>query len=61
MQTVRVYEIPRCKMVASPCGMFGEPAFEAFSAWMETLPKTTFPQDFLWLDEAQGGFIWYYV
>ena len=61
MEYVRVYEIPQCKMVSSQCGMFGDAAMEAFSGWMETLPRTTFPRDFLWFDEKRGGFVWYYM
>lgn len=61
MENVRVYEIPQCKMVSSPCGMFGDAAMEDFSGWMESLPRTVFPQDFLWFDEERGGFVWYYI
>ncbi len=61
MVYVRVYDIPECKMVSSQCGMFGDAAMEDFSNWMETLPRTTFPQDFLWFDEERGGFVWYYI
>ena len=32
---------------------------DAFSNWMETLPRPMFPQDFLWFDEERGGFVWY--
>lgn len=61
MENVRVYEIPKCRMVSSECGMFGDAAIEEFSSWMETLPRTMFPRDFLWFDESRGGFVWYYM
>lgn len=61
MEHVRVYEMPKCNMVSSKCGMFGDAAMDVFSSWMETLPRTMFPQDFLWFDEEQGGFVWYYI
>ncbi len=61
MEKVRIYEIPECKMVSSKCGMFGEPALDDFDNWFSSLPVTTFPQDFLWFDKNQGGFIWYYI
>ena len=61
MEYVRVYEIPKCKMVSSKCGVFGEPAMDEFDAWMETLPRPIFPRDFLWFDESRGGFVWYLV
>lgn len=61
MENVRVYEIPKCKMVSSKCGMFGDVALDEFSRWMESLPKTAFPNDFLWFDEGRGGFVWYHM
>lgn len=61
METVRVYEIPACKMVSSRCGMFGEGMLEKFSAWFSGFPRTMFPRDFLWYDEERGGFVWYYL
>ncbi|MDQ0360963.1 hypothetical protein [Breznakia pachnodae] len=61
MESVRIYEIPKCKMVASQCGMFGDEALEDFDKWLETIPRTMYPQDFLWFDEEQGGFVWYYI
>ena len=47
MQPIRIYDMPPCRMVASPVGMFGEPALDVFSAWMETQPRSLFPRDFL--------------
>lgn len=61
MENVRVYEIPKCKMISSRCGMFGDAAMDEFSSWMDTLPRTAFPRDFLWFDEERGGFVWYYM
>lgn len=61
MESVRIYEIPKCKMVSSKCGMFGEPALEEFDKWFSSLPRPMFPRDFLWFDESQGGFVWYYM
>ena len=64
MQPIRIYDMPPCKMVASPVGMFGEPALDAFNTWMETQPRSVFPRDFLtWEDSdpAHPGFRWYFM
>lgn len=61
MENVRIYEIPVCKMVSSQCGMFGDGKLERFDEWFSSLPRTMFPRDFLWYDEEQGGFVWYYI
>jgi len=64
MQTIRIYDMPPCKMVASPVGMFGEPTLDAFNAWMETQPRTLFPRDFLTYDAsdpAHPGFCWFFM
>lgn len=63
MQPIRIYDMPPCRMVASPVGMFGEPALDAFNAWMEMQPRSLFPRDFLTWDDsdpAHPGFRWYY-
>ncbi len=63
MQPIRIYDMPPCKMVASPVGMFGEPALNAFEAWMGGQNRTMFPRDFLTWDAsepAHPGFRWYY-
>ena len=39
METVRIYEIPDCKMVSSGIGMFGEEKFTNFNKWI-TSPNT---------------------
>jgi hypothetical protein len=36
MLPIRIYDMPPCRMVASPVGMFGEIALDAFNPWMET-------------------------
>lgn len=61
MESVRVYELPKCKMVTSQCGMFGEKELEEFNNWFSSLPRPIFPKDFLWYDESRGGFVWYYL
>lgn len=63
MQPIRIYDMPPCRMVASPVGMFGEPALDAFTAWMEMQPRSLFPRDYLAWDDsdpAHPGFRWYY-
>lgn len=64
MQAIRIYDMPRCKMVASPVGMFGDTALEDFDAWMSAQPRCMFPRDFLTWDDsdpAHPGFRWYYL
>ena len=64
MQPIRIYDMPPCRMVASPVGMFGEIALDAFNAWMEAQPRSLFPRDFLTWDDsdpAHPGFRWYYL
>ncbi len=58
MQSVRIYEMPDCKMVSSGVGMFGEERFNAFDAWFSAFPRSLFPKDFL--TSAEEGFIWLY-
>lgn len=58
MQNVRIYEIPDCKMVSSGCGMFEDGILERFSEWMETLPRSIFPMDFMFFDDEKQGFVW---
>jgi len=59
MQGIRIIEIPDCKMVSSGIGMFGEEKFSGFHEWFSSLPKTIFPNNFLFSDG--GGFHWIYV
>ncbi len=64
MQLIRIYDMPPCKMIASPVGMFGEPALDAFDAWLTAQPRTLFPRDFLTFDDsdpAHPGFRWYFM
>lgn len=58
MQSVRIYEMPDCKMVSSGVGMFGEEKFEAFDAWLSSQKRGLFPRDFLF--SADEGFQWLY-
>jgi len=50
METVRIIEIPDCKMVSSGIGMFGEEKFGRFYEWFTSLPRTIFPKNFLFED-----------
>ena len=63
MQTVRIYELPNCKMVSSGIGMFGEPKFDRFCEWMSKQPRGLFPKDFLFYDRngEREGFRWLYL
>lgn len=64
MQPIRILDMPPCQMIASPVGMFGEPALEAFGDWLARQPRTLFPQDFLCWDDsdpAHPGFRWLYM
>ncbi len=36
MQSVRIYEMPACKMVSSGTGMFGEGNFNLFDEWLSS-------------------------
>lgn len=61
MESVRIYEMPACRMAVSPCGMFGDGVLEPFAQWFSSLPRTMFPRDFLSFDERRGGFVWFYM
>ncbi len=59
MQSVRIYEIPACKMISSGIGMFGEEKFNLFDEWLSSQKRGLFPKDFLfWAGE---GFVWLYM
>lgn len=60
METVRIYEIPPCKMVSSGPSQFGEGPLERFDEWFSALPRPLFPKDYLWND-AEGRFVWYHI
>lgn len=59
MQSVRIYEMPKCKMVSSGIGMFGEEKFERFMEWFSLQKRCMFPKDFLFWDVS--GFHWLYM
>ncbi len=59
MESVRIYEIPACRMVSSGSGMFGDGVLEKFMEWMDGQKRSMFPKDFLWFDGR--GFVWYYL
>ena len=59
MQSVRIYEMPACKMVSSGTGMFGEEKFNLFDAWLSSQKRGLFPKDFLYW--AGEGFVWLYM
>ena len=61
MQPVRILDMPPCRMVASPVGMFGEPVLEAFGDWLALQPRTLHPRDYLLWDDCdpeRPGFRW---
>lgn len=63
MQPIRILEMPPCRMIASPVGMFGEPALDAFGEWLSRQPRTLHPRDYLLWDDsdpAHPGFRWLY-
>jgi len=59
MQSVRIIEIPKCKVVSSGIGMFGDDNFTKFDEFISSLPNTMYSKDFLF--EAEGGLHWVYV
>lgn len=59
MQSIRIYEMPSCKMVSSGIGMFGEQNFNVFEEWFSSLKRSLFPKDFLYW--AGEGFVWLYM
>lgn len=59
MQSIRIYEMPACKMAYSGKGMFGEEKFDRFDAWMSAQKRGMFPKDFLYWQD--GGFHWLYM
>ena len=59
MQSVRIYEMPACKMVSSGTGMPGEGKLNLFDEWLSSQKRGMFPKDFLyWTGE---GFVWLYI
>lgn len=63
MQNIRIYDFPKCKMVSSGIGMFGEVKFDRFMAWMSAQPAGLYPKDFLFFDSRDGaeGMHWLYA
>ncbi len=59
MQSIRIYEMPTCKMVSSGTGMFGEEKFNKFEEWFSSQKRSMFPKDFLYWED--GGFHWLYM
>ncbi len=59
MQSIRIYEMPVCKMVSSGTGMFGEEKFNRFEEWFSSQKRCLFPKDFLYWDGE--GFVWLYM
>lgn len=59
MQGVRIYEMPKLKMVSSGIGMFGEEKFERFMGWMSSQKRDLFPKDFLFFEG--NGLHWIYI
>ena len=59
MQSIRIYEMPTCKMVSSGKGMFGEGYFPLFEEWFSSQNRSLFPKDFLYW--AGDGFVWLYM
>lgn len=64
MESVRIIEIPECKVVSSGVGMFGDGTLEKFDEWFSALPHSIYPKDFLHWDsssEEKQGFHWLYL
>ena len=59
MQSIRIYEMPDCKMVSSGKGMFGEEYFNRFEEWLSLQKRGLFPKDFLF--SGEDGFTWLYM
>ena len=59
MQSVRIIEIPNCKVVSSGIGMFGDENFEKFDVFISALPSTMYAKDFLFQDG--DGLHWVYM
>lgn len=59
MQSIRILEMPDCKMVSSGKGMFGEEKFNRFDEWLSSQKRSLFPKDFLLGEE--DGFTWLYL
>ncbi len=58
MHSVRIIEIPACRMAQSGSGMFGDGVLERFDQWFSQLPREPWPNDYLYWDGQ--GFRWLY-
>jgi len=61
MEKVTIYEIPKCKVVCSEYGMFGDGKLEAFNAWFSKIDRPIFPNDYLYFDSKKELFRWIYI
>ena len=62
MQSIRICEIPDCRMVSSGVGMFGDGTLERFDEWLAKQPRGIYPKDFLYWDSSETqGFCWLYI
>ena len=59
MHSVRIIEIPPCKMVSSGTGFFGEESFTKFNDWISALKPGIYPKDFVYNNGE--GFCWLYL
>ena len=59
MQSIRIYEMPTCKMVLLGTGTFGEEKFNLFEKWFSSQKRSLFPKDFLYWDG--DSFVWLYM
>jgi AraC family transcriptional regulator len=52
MESVRIIDLPDCKMISSGIGNFGEGIFKIFEEYFTSLPHATaiFPHDFLFVN-----------
>jgi len=70
MESIRIIELPRCKMVSSGCSTEEDPFAEdgllmRFDRWWSSLdaerPDKFFSRDFMWFDCVNNGLVWYYA
>lgn len=59
MQSVRIIDFPKCKMVSSGNGMFGQEKFDRFFKWFTSQQKSIYPKDYLYWDGT--GLCWLYL
>ncbi|MNO15715.1 Bacterial transcription activator, effector binding domain [compost metagenome] len=69
MEKIRIIELPKCKMVSSGCDTVSDFApggiLDRFDKWFSEVDAQRkdkfYPRDFLWFNEQEGGFVWYYA